>query len=865
MSDFLLSAKEVSKGFPGVVALDKVSLCMKRGEVHALLGENGAGKSTLLKILSGAYHQDAGTIEFDGQVLCHQPPFERQRLGIVTVYQEFNLMPNMSIAENVFVGREPGKAKFVNWAAMRKAAGEAIAKLDLHIDPRTPVNTLSVAEQQMVEIVRALTIDAKLIILDEPTAALSDREVAKLHRIVRDLKSHGIGIIYVTHRLNEVSMICDRFTVLRDGQFVAEGEVAETSTNQIIRMMVGRDVEYLSGDDHPLDGEVVLRIEQLTRVKRLPSSQAVPIRQMSLDIRRGQILGLAGLVGAGRTDLMRALLGAEPYDSGTLFFEGKSVQIKTPTDAINFGIALVPEDRKQQGLFLTQSVRSNMTLPILKRLCVWRYFVNERAEHELVERFRKDLRIRMPNHEAIVGTLSGGNQQKVILARCLALEPKVLIVDEPTRGIDIGAKAEVHQLLRNLASDGKAVVVISSELPEILSLCDRIVTVKEGRITADMPVAEASEEKLMKFMALGARETHAHSELGATDETITMAKTATPEQALQRQRKSTRWMAILEKFGVVIFLLLLILFFTSQNERFLSVRNLFNILADVSIYGIMAVGMTFVILTAGIDLSVGSLLALCSMCGAAVIKGTGESRYAVADPHAFGGCSWLVALLICLVIGTAAGYIQGKATTKLCVPPFVVTLGGMTVWRGGTLLVAGGSPISGFDPAYRWWGTGQLFDIPVPVIVFFVVVLAGYILLRHTQYGRQVYAVGGNPEAARLSGLRVDRVLTTVYVLMGFLAGLAGFVLSARLSSAEAVAGEGYELRVIASVVIGGTSLFGGLGGIAGTVVGTVLIGVLLNGLVIMNVNPYYQQIIIGIIIVLAVAFDTFAKRSRGR
>jgi inositol transport system permease protein len=344
-----------------------------------------------------------------------------------------------------------------------------------------------------------------------------------------------------------------------------------------------------------------------------------------------------------------------------------------------------------------------------------------------------------------------------------------------------------------------------------------------------------------------------------------MAEVATPDEILEREKKSTRWIAILERFGVLLFLLVLILFFTSQNERFLSVRNIFNILADVSIYGITAVGMTFVILTAGIDLSVGSLLAFCSMCGAAAIKGTGESRYAPSDPHAFGGYGWLVALLISLAVGTAAGYIQGTASTKLHVPPFVVTLGGMTVWRGGTLVVAGGSPVSGFDQPYRWWGSGQVFGVPVPVLVFFIVAVAGYIVLRYTRYGRQVYAVGGNPEASRLSGLRVDRVLTSVYVITGFLAGLAGFVLSARLSSAEAVAGEGYELRVIASVVIGGTSLFGGLGGIAGTVVGTVLIGVLLNGLVIMNVNPYYQQVIIGVIIVLAVAFDTFAKSRRGR
>ncbi|MBV9105795.1 MAG: sugar ABC transporter ATP-binding protein [Verrucomicrobia bacterium] len=510
MSEYLLTASGVSKRFPGVVALDKVLLSIRRGEVHALLGENGAGKSTLLKILSGAYHQDSGTLELDGEVLRHQSPFERQRLGIVTVYQESSLMPNMSVAENIFIGREPSRANFVNWTAMQKAASQALARLDLRVDPRTPVHSLSVAEQQLVEIARALTMNAKLIILDEPTASLSDREVRKLHQIVRDLKSQGISTIYVTHRLNEVTDICDRFTVLRDGKYVGDGEVAQTTIDQIIRMMVGRNVEYLQGVHHQ-GGDVVLRIEGLTRVKRLPRPQAVLLRQMSLEIRKAEILGLAGLVGAGRTDFVRALFGAEAYDSGNCYLDGKQVQIKTPTDAIDFGIALVPEDRKQQGLFLTQSVRQNITLPSLKRLCVWAYFVSRRAEDELVEQFRKSLRIRMPSQEVMVGTLSGGNQQKIVLARCMALKPKVLIVDEPTRGIDVGAKAEVHQLLRNLVSEGTAVVVISSELPEILSLCDRVVTVKEGHITGEMPVAEATEEKLMKLMTLGIGETHVHA------------------------------------------------------------------------------------------------------------------------------------------------------------------------------------------------------------------------------------------------------------------------------------------------------------------------------------------------------------------
>jgi inositol transport system permease protein len=341
--------------------------------------------------------------------------------------------------------------------------------------------------------------------------------------------------------------------------------------------------------------------------------------------------------------------------------------------------------------------------------------------------------------------------------------------------------------------------------------------------------------------------------------------TTTGKAVEPEKKRSLEWISFLQKFGVFIFLIFLIIFFAAQNPRFLSIRNLFNILTDVSIYGIMAMGMTLVILTAGVDLSVGAILALAAMCGAAAIKGTGEARSETPDPHKFGGLSWLIALVICVGLGTLVGYIQGKVSTKFRIPPFIVTLGGMTVWRGATLLIGAGSPISGFDAGYTWWGNGSLAGVPVPVLVFLVVAVSGYIALRYTPYGRHVYAAGGNPEAARLTGLRVDRVLTSVYAIMGCLAGLAGFIQSARLSSAEATAGLGFELTVIASVVIGGTSLMGGIGGIAGTVVGTILIGVLLNGLVIMNVNPYYQQIIIGIIIVLAVGFDTYAKSRRGR
>jgi inositol transport system permease protein len=340
--------------------------------------------------------------------------------------------------------------------------------------------------------------------------------------------------------------------------------------------------------------------------------------------------------------------------------------------------------------------------------------------------------------------------------------------------------------------------------------------------------------------------------------TTTAGKAAEPEK-----KQRFEWIDFLQKFGVFIFLILLILFFAAQNPRFLSVRNLFNILTDVSIYGIMAVGMTLVILTAGVDLSVGAILALAAMCGAAVIKGTGESRSETPDPHKFGGFSWLIALVICVGLGTLVGYLQGKVSTKFRIPPFIVTLGGMTVWRGATLLIGAGSPISGFDAGYTWWGNGAILGLPVPVLVFLAVAVTGYVALRYTPYGRHVYAAGGNPEAARLTGLRVDRVLTSVYAIMGFLAGLAGFIQSARLSSAEATAGLGYELTVIASVVIGGTSLMGGEGSLGGTLIGALIMGVLRNGLNLLGVSSFLQQIVIGAVIVGAVLIDTVLKRHR--
>ena len=507
MTEPLLRMTGIAKQFPGVKALDDVSLEVRGGEIHALVGENGAGKSTLLKILAGAHLPDSGTIAFAGETIALTSPLEAQRRGIVTIYQEFNLVPNQTIAENVFIGREPGRANFVNWREMARQTREIAGRLGLALDPMALVRDLSVAEQQMVEIARALSMESRLIVMDEPTSALSEVEVEKLFAIVRELRDRGLSIVFVTHRLEEVKALCDRFTVLRDGRLAGSGAVAEASIDDIIKLMVGRSVDTLF-ERREVDeiGDVALSVSGLSRHRTAQDPHATVLHEVSLEARRGEILGLAGLVGAGRTELARAIFGADPIDAGTIAIDGRPVTIHSPQDAIRHGIGLVPEDRKQQALFLALAIRANISIAALDRVSRWGAFVDEAAEADLIEQFRAKLNIRMTGPGQPVSNLSGGNQQKVVLARWLALQPQVLIVDEPTRGIDVGAKAEVHQLLYDMARSGMAVIAISSELPEVLTVSDRIVTMREGRVTGEIARAEATEERLMAMMTLSGTE-----------------------------------------------------------------------------------------------------------------------------------------------------------------------------------------------------------------------------------------------------------------------------------------------------------------------------------------------------------------------
>jgi ribose transport system ATP-binding protein len=502
----LLWMKQVHKSFPGVQALDNVSLQVQPGEVLGLIGQNGAGKSTLMKILSGVYSIDQGEIYFEGRPIQIQNPHHAQELGIAIIYQELNLMSNLTVMENIFVGREPGPRFFFSRRRLQQQTQALLDQLKLNLSPTAIVRNLSVAEQQMVEIAKTISRRVKVIIMDEPTSSLSEAEVATLFQLIDEMKQNGIGIIFISHRLEEVLQICDRVTVLRDGKHVGDVAVEKTSKDDLIRMMVGRSLETFfhkaamptTTTQTTKRQESVLTVYNLSRHGNAQNPNAEVLRDVSFELRRGEILGLAGLVGAGRTELVRTIFGADPRDSGEILIEGKPVRIQSPLDAIRLGIGLVPEDRKGQGLILGMAVRHNMTLANLASFTNLG-FVRLAAEARQVAEYVQRFQIRTPGIERQVVNLSGGNQQKVVIAKWLMLQPKILILDEPTRGIDVGAKSEIYDLMQQLATSGVSIIMISSEFPELLAMCDRMVCICEGRVTGVLDRNEASLESLMHY------------------------------------------------------------------------------------------------------------------------------------------------------------------------------------------------------------------------------------------------------------------------------------------------------------------------------------------------------------------------------
>ncbi len=490
----IVDLRGIAKHFGGVQALRGVDFRLSPGEVHALVGENGAGKSTLVKILAGIYRPDAGIVKVGGEVVEVRSPIQAQALGIAVVQQEPMMFPDLDVAENVFMGRHP-RDRFgrIEWKRMYREVDQLLASLDVSLSSHTPVQGLSVAEQQLVEIAKALSLQARVLVLDEPTAALSTHEVDELFAIVRQLRERGVAILFVSHRLEEVFTIADRLTVFRDGTHIITAPLSEVTKEEIIKHMVGRELSNLFPKGEAEIGAVVLEVRHLTR----PGVFA----DVSFQLRQGEILGLAGLVGAGRTEVAQVLFGIDRAESGEIWLKGKQVRIRSPQQAMDYGIAYVPEDRHLHGLVMNFSIASNVTLAILQqvsRLGV----IDQRRERKIADEYSSQLSVRSSSVEQLVNALSGGNQQKVVLSKWLATNPSVLILDEPTRGIDVGAKAEVHRIISDLAARGLAIILISSELPEVLAMADRVIVLHEGRVTGTFARSEATQERVM-FAATG--------------------------------------------------------------------------------------------------------------------------------------------------------------------------------------------------------------------------------------------------------------------------------------------------------------------------------------------------------------------------
>ena len=492
MGDLLVEMTDISKSFPGVQALDGAQFELRPGEVHGLVGENGAGKSTLMKLLSGIYKRDAGIIKVKGVEVSVSSPSAAQHLGISIIHQELNLMGHLTVAQNIFIGREPRRGFWLDEKQLNRKAGELFEELHIHLDPRVRVSGLAVAQQQMVEIAKALSFNSDVLIMDEPTAALTETEIDELFRITRILRESGHGIVHISHRLEELKVITDRVTVMRDGKYVDTVITDDATIQQIISMMVGRTI-FEKAPELPEDPstEVVLEVRGLNRGRA--------IKDVSFKLHRGEILGVAGLVGAGRTEVMRAVFGADPRDSGEVLVHGEPASIRSPSDAVRHGIGYLSEDRKRYGLALPMDVEANTVMASLRKFAGVLGRINFGETRKVALEHIESLAIKTPSVSQRTKNLSGGNQQKVVIAKWLTADTEILIFDEPTRGIDVGAKSEIYRLLNDLAHEGKAIIMISSELPEILRMSHRILVMCDGRITGELAAGEATQERIMTF------------------------------------------------------------------------------------------------------------------------------------------------------------------------------------------------------------------------------------------------------------------------------------------------------------------------------------------------------------------------------
>ncbi len=827
-----IELRGITKRFGPVEVLSGVDLQLFAGRVHSLAGENGAGKSTLVKILAGIHRPDSGSILKDDVETVILGPADARRQGIAVIHQHPAVFPDLSAAENVFVGRQPRRAGSVDWTTMNEKAQQLLASLRIDIDVQTPVKLLSIAERQGIEIAKALSIDARVLVMDEPTSTISSREVDRLFEIVDRLKKQGVAILFISHFIEEILGLGDEVTILRSGKRVTTSPTASLSPEQTVRLLIGTEPGVFFPKEEVQIGSPIVSVRGLCG--------AGFVEDVSFDLRVGEILGFFGLVGAGRSEVAQMLFGIAPPDSGEIRVNGQLVDPRSPRQAMQLGFSLLPEDRHQQGLVLPFSIRANATLPVLRTLADRFGLVDRRKETQIATDFTQRMHVIATGVEQITSNLSGGNQQKVLLAKWLIPAPKVLILDEPTRGVDVGAIAEIHRIISHLATQGMAIILISDDAQEVMGMADRILVFRGGKVAAETARNSFDREAIQLAAAHAAR----------TPERIASASS----KQMETLKPAPVWRfsasSLLERvlrvreLCLVIALLLICAAVTTREHRFLQGTNLEQVALSATLVGIVALGEALVIIARQIDLSVGAMVAVSAFISADWLENHPES-------------SIFIILLLGCGVGLALGLFNALLVAVLRIPAIVATLGTLAIYRGGVIVFAGGRQISATVLPDSYGDIARLHLAGVPLLVWlaaFLTLLLG-LAARFTLAGRNIYALGSNPEGARLAGISEQKHIAGVFVLSGLLCGLVGVLWGSRFGTVDAILAPDLHLQAISAVVVGGVSIFGGSGSVYGAAIGAVIFAVLQNGVQLLGINQFWLQAVIGVAILGTVLF----------
>ena len=835
----IIQLRGISKAFGPVEVLSDVDLSLYGGRVHSLAGENGAGKSTLVKILGGIHQPDSGLILKNGIETAILSSADARRQGIAVIHQHPAIFPDLSVAENVFVGRQPRRMGGIDWAAMTRSARELLSSLRMEIDVRMPVKILSIAERQAIEIAKALSIDARVLVMDEPTSTISSREVDRLFEIVEQLKKQGVAILFISHFIDEILGRGDEVTILRSGKVITTLPATDLTPAQTVRHMIGAEPGAFFPKEEAQIGMPVLSVRGL--------SGAGFVEDVSFDIREGEILGFFGLVGAGRSEVAQMLFGITKPDQGEIKVGGQVARPRSPRHAMRLGISFLPEDRHQQGLVLQFPIRANETLPILRQLANRLGLVDRPKEIKLARDFAGRMRVIATGVEQRTDTLSGGNQQKVLLAKWLIPSPKVLILDEPTRGIDVGAKAEIHRIVSQLAAQGMAVILISDDAQEVIGMSDRILVFRGGRIASEMARASFDREAMLLAAAHTARDQR-RSDL----QSATRSSSEAIASGAVGPRGILRSLLRIPELVLVLALLIICGAVTMREPRFLQSANLEQVALSATLVCIVTLGEALVIIARQVDLSIGAIVASSAFISAGWLE------------HHPDGSIFFVFLIGCAV-GIALGAINALLVALFRIPAIVATLGTLAIYRGGVIVLAGGRQISATVLPDSYGDIARMHFAGAPLLVWLALLLTVVFGLatRFTRTGRNLYALGSNQESARFVGINDRRHIGLVFVLSGLLCGLVGVLWGARFGTVDAVIAPDLHFQAISAVVVGGVSIFGGSGSVYGAALGAVIFAVLQNGVQLLGINRFWLQAVFGAAILFTVIFySQLARRA---